>query len=143
METTPLIKEVTIDAPSSKVWSAITNKDEMKKWYFEIAEFRPEPGFEFSFIGGDDTKSYLHLCKVTEVIPGKKLTYSWKYDGYEGMSYVTFELFGEGDKTRLVLTHEGLHTFPESNPDLARHNFAEGWNHIIGISLKEYLEKKS
>lgn len=141
MDTSPLVKEITIHAPASKVWRAITNKDEMKQWYFELAEFRPEVGFEFSFVGGDEKKSYLHLCKVTDVIAGKKITYSWKYEGYEGMSYVTFELFDEGDKTRLVLTHEDLHTFPESNPDLARHNFDRGWTGITA-ALKDYLENE-
>jgi uncharacterized protein YndB with AHSA1/START domain len=142
MSTTPLIKEVVINAPVSKVWDAITKKEQMKQWYFDLAEFRPETGFEFSFEGGKDPNCmYLHLCKVTESIPNKKLAYTWKYDGYEGDSLVTFELFDENGKTRVVLTHTGLETFPESNPDLARHNFDEGWTWIIQKSLKEYLEK--
>ncbi len=84
---------------------------------------------------------YLHLCKITEVIPRKKLQYSWRYDGYEGNSFVTFELFAEGNKTRLKLTHEGLETFPISNPDFAKENFVEGWTYLIGTSLKEFAEK--
>lgn len=143
MDTSPLVKEVAIDAPVSRVWQAITDKNQMKEWYFDLAEFKPEVGFEFSFEGGKEGGiCYVHLCKITEVVPEKKLTYSWKYRGYEGMSYVTFELFDENGKTKLVLTHEGLHTFPESNPDLARHNFEEGWTSIIQKSLKEYLENK-
>ncbi len=142
MDTTPLIKEVVINAPVSKVWDAITKKEQMKEWYFDLAEFRAEPGFEFRFEGGKDPNSmYLHICVITESIPNKKLAYSWKYDGYEGDSLVTFELFDENGKTRVVLTHTGLETFPESNPDLARHNFDEGWTYIIQKSLKEYLEK--
>jgi uncharacterized protein YndB with AHSA1/START domain len=125
------------------VWKAITDKNEMKNWYFELEEFRPEVGFEFQFYGGEKDKCYLHICNVTEVIPGKKLTYSWRYDGYAGNSFVTFEIFPEGGKTRLKLTHEGLETFPgEEVPDLARHNFERGWNQIIGESLKNYLENK-
>lgn len=135
------IIERTYNASAPNVWKAISDKNEMKKWYFDLAEFKAEPGFEFSFTGGSpDGVQYLHLCKVTEVIPGKKLTYSWRYDGYEGNSFVTFELFEDGDKTRLKLTHTGLETFPASNPDLAAKNFAEGWTDIIGRSLKEYLE---
>ncbi|MFK8843598.1 SRPBCC domain-containing protein, partial [Escherichia coli] len=80
-----------------------------------------------------------HLCEVTEVEPGRKLTYSWRYDGYEGISYVTFELFPQGEKTRLVLTHSGLETFPESNPDLARANFEAGWADFIGNYLPGYV----
>jgi uncharacterized protein YndB with AHSA1/START domain len=139
--TAPFIIERTFNAPIASVWKAITDKDDMKQWYFDLAAFSPEAGFEFQFIGGTDTKKYLHLCKVTEVIAGKKLTHSWRYDGYEGISFVTFELFAEGTKTKLILTHEGLESFPADNPDFAKGNFAEGWTHIIGKSLKEFIEK--
>ena len=81
-----------------------------------------------------------HLCKVTEVVPGKKLAYSWRYDGYPGDSLVTFELFETGEKTRLKLTHAGLETFAHLNPDFAVSNFVEGWTHILGTSLKEFLD---
>lgn len=141
MKFEPFIIERKYNAPVSKVWKAITDKSDMKQWYFDLVEFRPEVGFEFQFLGGTEEKKYLHICKITEVIAGKKLSYSWRYDGYEGNSFVTFELFDEGDKTRLKLTHEGLETFPASNADLARENFAGGWTSILGTALKEFVEK--
>jgi uncharacterized protein YndB with AHSA1/START domain len=136
----PLVIERTFNAPIQKVWSAITDKDEMKKWYFDLAAFKPEVGFEFAFTAGNENRKFVHLCKITEVIPGKKLSYSWRYEGEEGNSIVTFELFAEGDNTKLRLTHEGLETFP-ATPDFARKNFVEGWTAIIGTSLKQYLDK--
>jgi uncharacterized protein YndB with AHSA1/START domain len=136
----PFEIEKVYSAPINTVWRAITEKDQMKKWYFDLAEFKPEVGFEFQFIGGTECNSYLHLCKITEVVVGKKLTHSWKYDGFEGISYVTFELFEEGDKTRLKLTHAGLETFPQNNTDFSRESFAEGWTSIINKSLMEYLD---
>jgi uncharacterized protein YndB with AHSA1/START domain len=140
MKNEPFVIERLFNAPVDKVWKAITDKDQMKKWYFELEEFRPEVGFEFHFEGGKDGNCYLHLCKVTDVIPGRMIRYSWRYDGYEGNSFVTFELFPEGNQTRLRLTHEGLETFPASNPDLAKENFVEGWTYLIGASLSNYLE---
>ena len=138
----PFIIERTYNSSADKVWKAITDKNEMKQWYFDLVEFKAEVGFEFQFTGGPSPeRQYVHRCKITEVIPGKKLTHSWRYDGYEGNSFVTFELYDEGSKTRLKLTHAGLETFPKENPDLAKHNFAEGWTDIIGRSLKEYVEK--
>lgn len=136
----PVVIEKTFNASVDRVWSAITDKDKMKAWYFALDEFKPQVGFEFQFEGGKEEKCYLHLCKITEVVPGKKLQYSWKYDGYPGNSLVTFELFEAGDRTRLKLTHTGLGTFPASNPDLARENFVAGWEQIIGTSLMEFLE---
>jgi uncharacterized protein YndB with AHSA1/START domain len=139
MNDEPIIVEQTLNATPEKVWKAITEKDEMKKWYFALAEFKPEVGFEFQFTGGTEERTYLHLCRITEVIPQKKLTHSWRYDGYEGTSFVTFELFAEGANTKVRLTHEGVETFPASNPDFARKNFVEGWTAIIGTSLVNYI----
>ncbi|MEP6951005.1 MAG: SRPBCC domain-containing protein [Ginsengibacter sp.] len=142
MKNEPFVIERTLNAPVAKVWNAITDKDEMKQWYFDIAEFKPEVGFEFYFSAGTEGKKYLHLCKITEVISGKKLSYSWRFDGYPGNSLVTFELFPEGNVTRLKLTHTGLETFPEDNPDFAIESFAKGWTYIIGSSLPAFLEKE-
>ncbi len=136
----PLIIERTYDAPSEVVWKAITDKDQMKQWYFDIPDFKPEVGFEFTFKGENEGRVFIHLCKITEVIPGQKLKHSWRYQDQEGLSYVTFELFPEGHQTRLRLTHEGLETFP-AQPDFARNNFNEGWTMLLGTLLKNFVEK--
>jgi len=137
-----IIIERSFDSPAIKIWKAITNRDQMAKWYFDLKEFKSEVGFEFRFSGGPSPdRQYLHVCVITEVEYCKKLTYSWRYDGYEGISYVTFELFAGGEnQTRVKLTHTGLETFPASKPDFAKHNFVAGWTDIIGRSLKGYLE---
>jgi uncharacterized protein YndB with AHSA1/START domain len=142
MKNEPFVIERTMNAPTEKVWQAITDKNQMKQWYFDLAEFKPEVGFEFSFLGGSEEQKYLHLCKITEVVPGKKLQYSWRYDQYPGNSFVTFELFPEGNGTRLKLTHEGLETFPTDNKDFARSSFEAGWTYIIGKSIIEFVEKQ-
>lgn len=139
----PLAIERIYNAPIKKVWDALTDNNEMKLWYFDIADFKSETGFEFSFEGeGKEGEKYIHLCKVTEVISEKKLSHSWRYDGFTGNSLVTFELSAEGEKTKLTLTHHGIETFPvtESNA-FAKENFAEGWNYITGTSLKQFVEK--
>lgn len=142
MEHQPFVIERTFSASSVQLWKAITDPTEMKKWYFDLPGFKPETGYQFSFMGGPpDGIQYKHLCEVKEVIPEKLLSYSWRYEGYEGNSLVTFELIPDGNNTRLRLTHSGLETFPKTNPDLAAKNFAEGWTDIIGRSLGEYLAK--
>ena len=60
--------------------------------------------------------------------------------GEPGDSLVTFELFGEGDKTRVKLTHTGIETFPKT-PAYARKNFEAGWTEIIGSELKQFVEQ--
>ena len=142
MKNEPVILERVYDAPVEKIWKALTDKNEMKKWYFDLAEFKAEPGFEFSFLAGSEEKKFMHLCKVTTAIPNKKLSYTWRYEGKEADSEVNFELFPEGEKTKLVLTHTGLETFPADKPDFARSNFVTGWTHFVNVALKDYLEKE-
>jgi uncharacterized protein YndB with AHSA1/START domain len=141
MEAQPFVIERTFNAPVEKVWDAITSRDQMEQWYFKLNEFRPEVGFEFRFSGGTEDRTYLHICVITEVIPRRKLTHSWRYDGYEGNTFVTWELFPEDEQTVVRLTHAGLETFPKI-PDFAPENFAMGWTDILGRLLKEYLEKE-
>jgi uncharacterized protein YndB with AHSA1/START domain len=139
MSNQPLVIEQIYDAPVSKVWDAITINEQLKKWYFQIPDFKPVVGFEFSFTGGAKGE-YTHLCKVTEVVTGKKIAHSWRYEGFPGNSFVSFELFEEGKKTTLKLTHSGLESFKGAGGDFAPEQFADGWNHILGTSLKKYLE---
>lgn len=138
-----IIIERIFNADRKLVWQAITEKELMKQWYFDLKEFDAVVGFQFEFMGGEEGgKQWKHLCEITEVIPERKITYSWKYEGYTGISYVTFELFEEKEQTRLKLTHSGIGSFPADIPKLAIHNFEEGWKHIINISLKGFLEQQ-
>jgi uncharacterized protein YndB with AHSA1/START domain len=135
-----IVIERTFNARVARVWKALTDVDQMRSWYFDLKEFKPEVGFEFAFVIEHEGNRYDHRCRVTEVIPQKKIAYTWRYEGHEGVSLVTFELFADGDKTRLKLTHEGIETFPKT-PAYARKNFEAGWTEIIGSSLKQFVEK--
>lgn len=139
--TEPLVKEYIFNAPVSKVWEALTNPDEMRKWYFDVKNFKAEPGTEFSFTAGDENINYLHLCKVLEVIPEQKLRHTWTYENKSGLSVLTFELFNEGqNKTGVILTHEGLERFPQDDKNFRRESFDAGWTEIMGKLLPQYLQ---
>ncbi len=135
-----VVVEQTLDAPVARVWVALTDVGQMRQWYFDLKEFKPEIGFEFEFVVEHEGNTYHHLCKVTEVIPEKKIAYTWRYKGEPGDSLVSFELFDEGDKTRVKLTHTGIETFPKT-PAYVRKNFEAGWTAIIGTELKQFVEK--
>jgi uncharacterized protein YndB with AHSA1/START domain len=139
MEKQPLVMERTYNAPVDKVWRAITDVGQMRQWYFNLDDFKPEVGFTFEFSGQSDCGDYLHFCEVTEVVDGRKITYSWSYKDYEGMSYLSWELFPEGEMTRLVLTHTGLETFPPMK-DFTRESFSGGWTYFVHDALKKFLE---
>ncbi len=138
---TPFVMEQVYEASTPEVWQALTNENKMRKWYFpQLKQFEPVVGFEFVFT--NDGSPYQKEWRVTKVIDGRVFAHSWIYKSYPGSSEVTFELFKEGDKTRLKLTHTGLASFP-NDPHFARHRFEDGWKQIIGSNLKNYLEKKT
>jgi len=135
-----VVIERTFNAPVGRVWKALTDVDQIRQWYFDLKQFKPEVGFEFEFVVDHEGNKYHHLCRITEVALEKTLAYTWRYKGAPGDSLVTFELFADGDKTRLKLTHEGIETFPKTAA-YARKNFEAGWREIIGSSLKQFVEK--
>jgi uncharacterized protein YndB with AHSA1/START domain len=139
--TDAVVVERVFNAPVGRVWIALTDVDEMRQWYFELKEFKPEIGFEFEFVVEHEGNTYHHLCKVTEVISQKKIAYTWRYKGEPGDSLVTFELFPDGDKTRLKVTHTGIETFPRT-PAYARKNFETGWTTLVDSELRQFVEGK-
>ncbi len=142
MINTQVIIEQTLNATAEQVWQAISDKDKMRQWYFNLDDFKPEVGFQFSFKGqGSKGENYVHLCKVTEVIPHKKLQYSWQYENIEGKSLVSFELYQQGNQTLLRLKHDGLNTFPQNSDDFKAESFNMGWTELITNLLVGFLEK--
>jgi uncharacterized protein YndB with AHSA1/START domain len=135
-----VIVERTLNAPVTRVWKALTDVDQMREWYFDLKEFKPQVDFEFEFSVEHEGTTYHHLCRVTEVIPEKKIAYTWRYKSEPGDSLVTIELIAEGDNTRLKLTHTGIESFPRT-PAYARKNFEQGWTAIIGTELKQFVEQ--
>jgi uncharacterized protein YndB with AHSA1/START domain len=133
--------ERTLNAPAAKGWKALTDVDQLRQWYFDLKEFKPEVGFEFEFVGEHEGTNYHHLYRITEVVPQKKIAYTWRYKGEPGDSLVTWELAAEGDKTRVKVTHTGIETFPKT-PAYARKNFETGWTQLVDSELKQFVEGK-
>ena len=52
-----VVIERTFAAPVARVWKALTDVGEMKQWYFDLKEFKPEVGFEFEFTVEHETRS--------------------------------------------------------------------------------------
>jgi uncharacterized protein YndB with AHSA1/START domain len=142
MDTQPVIVERTFNASPERIWRALTNDKEVPQWYFDIKNFKAEPGFEFAFIFENEEMVYKHLCRIIDVIPEKKLAYTWKYEGHQGNSIVSFDLIPSGDKTTVRVTHTGIESFPDTGA-FDKKNFIAGWTDIIGTSLKNYLEKNN
>lgn len=140
----PIVVEQTFDRPIDTLWIAITEIGLMRQWYFDnIPSFEPEVGFETQFNVRCQGRDFLHLWKVTEVVPGKMITYNWKYKGYPGDSFVTFELSEQDNLVKLRLSHKVEEDFPEDIPEFTRESCLEGWTYFIRNSLKEFLGKNN
>ena len=136
----PIIVETQFNNSKKAVWSAITQLNKMHQWYFDnIPNFKPEIGFETSFLVQVEDRKYTHLWKVTEVIPYEKITYEWRYEEVPGLGIVTFELFEEENMVRLKLTNEGLSSFPNDIPEFTEESCRAGWTYLITKSLVDYL----
>lgn len=139
---TPITVQYKINAPAEKVWKALTDKNEMKSWYFDIQDFALEIGKEFNFFEPGGENKYHHQGEILEIIPNQKLKHTWSYPDFSALkTIVTWELLPEDGQTLVKLTHENIENFKDLGDGFSRDNFTQGWNTILGQSLKEYLEK--
>jgi len=100
--------------PPEKVWDYLTKPELMEQWLMKN-DFQPIVGFDFRFrtnpIPSLDFDGIFY-CKVLEVIPFKKLSYSWKSGPGEGEitldSVVEWRLEPKGKGTELFLEHSGF-----------------------------------
>ena len=140
-----LQKKITINNSVDNVWKAITQPEEMKKWYFNISNFEAKEGEIFDFMVSitdeDGEHDFRHLFKILEVIPNKKLVHTWEYPGYsEGSSILTWELIPENKSTTVVLTHNNLEEVTDENSKyFSEASFRVGWRDILKV-MKGYLE---
>jgi len=137
----PIIIEETFDSSVDMVWGAITEHEQMIKWYFDnIPDFKAEVGFRTQFNVKSEERNFLHKWHVTEIITKKKITYNWQYKEYPGSADVEFELIDLGDSTKLQLKVIVLEDFPNDIPEFKRESCIGGWNYFLRDRLKQYLE---
>lgn len=135
-----IVIETVFDSTAGKVWDAITNPETMKTWYFDIADFKPVVGTQFSFYEGE-AKKYFHQGEILKVEEHKILQHTWTHpEQSKGTSTVTWEIDETTDgKVNVTLTHEGVESFGDAGVDFSAANFEMGWNAIVKTSLRNFL----
>lgn len=112
--TTTINHQLFFPHPPEVVWEYLTNAELMQLWLMKN-NFQPVMGFDFQFT----TKPMPALnldgimyCKVLEIIPFQKLSYSWKCGPGDGRitldSVVVWRLEPKEKGTELILEHSGL-----------------------------------
>jgi uncharacterized protein YndB with AHSA1/START domain len=138
--------ERTLDAPVEKVWRYLTEAELRQQWFMGGTDVTGVGEFELLVdhdkLSSDDvpypesyagSKGATWTEKVTRFDPPRLLETSFQ-GGKNGT--VTYELFPEGGKTRLVLTHSGI-VSPVGFQD-----FGSGWTSHLAV-LEERLAGRS
>lgn len=100
--------------PKETVWEYLTKPELMEQWLMKN-DFQPIVGLDFQFrtnpIASLDFDGIFY-CKVLEIVPFKKLSYSWKSGPGEGKitldSVVVWKLEATDKGTELFLEHSGF-----------------------------------
>ena len=131
--------EAIFNSTKEKVWQAITDKEIMKVWYFDIPSFNLEIGADFSFYEGEK-KEYIHSCKIFNFEENNLFDHTWMHtEQSKGSSVLTWKIEEVDEKVKVTLTHEGLENFADAGPAFAPENYEMGWNGLVKTNLRNYL----
>jgi uncharacterized protein YndB with AHSA1/START domain len=139
---------ITINAPASKVWDALVNPLQTKKYMFgceAVSDWKK--GSELLWRGQYEGKEMIFVKgKIVEIVPGKTLVYtaidphSPLEDKPENYLTVTYDLKANGNQTTFTVTQgdysrvgDGERRYKES------YNNGEGWNPLL-VQIKLLVE---
>jgi uncharacterized protein YndB with AHSA1/START domain len=129
-------KQVTLDAPRSRVWRALTDVAQFNAW-FGVGLTAPfTPGAEVS--GQITIRGYQHVTMriwIETMEPERRFSFRWHpYAVEPGIDYdaepttlVSFTLEEAGGGTRLTIVESGFDAIPESRRAKAFAMNAAGW----------------
>ena len=135
-----------LDAPPETVWRYLTEAELRRQWFMEGTDARPDAEFELLVdhdnLSEDEvpypesyaaSKGVRFNEKVLRFDPPRLLETTFQ-GGKNGT--VTYALFPEAGKTRLVLTHSGIVS------PVGAQDFGSGWNSHLTV-LQEKLAGRS
>jgi uncharacterized protein YndB with AHSA1/START domain len=124
----------TFAASRERVFRAWTEAEAVRRWFIEPSEGRwteapqidARPGGRYRLAGESGGKPWCVYGTYREVKPPERLVFTWEWDDYpnpgeSGRTLVTVEFLERGQRTELVLTHEG---FPHES---SRDEHSQGW----------------
>jgi uncharacterized protein YndB with AHSA1/START domain len=132
-------KSILIEASPEVVFTAITDPNELTKWFPDQAIFEPRVGgkMKVSFYKHNSegqAKEHFIQGTIIEFIPNKKISYTWEHPDIPDSpkTVVTWELEKiDNNKTKVVLLHTGF------KPDEMFKEHDEGWTYFLS-RLEKY-----
>lgn len=141
---------ININAPASKVWNALTNPDETKKYMFGCEAISDwEIGSQLIWKAEYEGKETVFVKgEIIDLQVGKRLAYttidpnSDIDDTSENYLTVTYELFAENGVTTLNVTQGDYSTVADGRRRYEEaYNNGEGWNPILA-NIKKLVESE-
>jgi uncharacterized protein YndB with AHSA1/START domain len=130
--------------PPEKVWECLTEPELIARWLMKN-DFRPVVGHKFQFHTkpipkmGFDGNIY---CEVKEVIPAKKLVYTWKGGPKPGIieldTLLIWTLHEKDDGTEIILEHKGFKGLKNYITSII---MSAGWKKHINVRFGKILEE--
>jgi uncharacterized protein YndB with AHSA1/START domain len=137
-----LLQHIRLKAPAARVYQALTDANELKKWFPHRVSTDPKVGgawrFEFDMDAGGGT--HVTDGRYLALVPGKLVRYSWIEELGDGEAYanltVQWRLEADGEETDLYLEETGF-TDDEAH-DVLFGRRTKGWSFFMG-NLAAYL----
>ena len=135
-------KKLILKAKKEKVWSALTDKNALSKWWHQGVVLEPYIGGKFYEPWGDNqlATGEVKNIRITEYI---EFTWKEKYWASSESTICRFTLKEVNNITTLDIKHSGWETFKdEENRKKLIQGFHKGWDLLLP-KLKRYLLVKS
>ena len=131
-------REIVVEAPQERVWRAITEPDELIRWFPDkIAEVDPRPGGAIRIEWRDGEFDDGTVDVVEEP---SRFVFRWHGAGFDSAeTLVEFMLETVEDSTRVVVVESGFSKVREEKRSSAWQDNDEGGAKELG-ELKAYLE---
>jgi uncharacterized protein YndB with AHSA1/START domain len=131
---------IIVKADPDRVFAALTDAREIEKWFFPEAHTDPLPGGKYRFVwkSQDPASDHVREGEFVEVIPGKKVSYTWDARPKKLLSdaagtplptLVEFLLERVPEGTRVTLRHSGWGVGEEWEEMLRFHD--DGWSFFV------------
>jgi len=133
--------EVIINAPASKVWKAISEKEQISEWLMPVEDFLLEPGNVSHMTFKGEGFTVKHTYTIKEIDKEKKLILLWQVENFAGDTFITYELEESGARTKLTFSLKGWEGAAFESNEQSREEDIKAWKEVIQNVLKNYIEK--
>jgi uncharacterized protein YndB with AHSA1/START domain len=124
---------LTVDRSRDEVFHALTNADQLKRWWITDGISEPRAGgrFRYEWRMADPANDHVQEGTYDEVVDGERIAYPWSSPA--GDSRVTVTLSESNGGTQVSLVHAGIAA------DDQFERYEQGWTGFLA-NLKSVLE---